>query len=282
MEKSAFVLVRDFDICISLCLYWNNTVNKITFIGVFVALTALPFSAFAAGVTSHFGPQELAGAPGLFSSAVVEASVFASTATGGTIDFALTNTSLLTEPEPGVFANAFITEFQFDLPGDYEPIFGDCSVIAPMGARFSQGAGNPVLATDIWRTLDWDFGPGTGGGMIARANEASLNNNNNAIFSNDALDLSGTPVENFAVGFLANSWEGAAFDTIIFRVRFEDSVPITDDDLNYYACDHLTLKFQGGDGSTWVGNYTVPEPGTLVLIGCGLAVMAGVVRRKMR
>lgn len=256
--------------------------NKILIIGAFVTLTALSFTRCAAGVSSHFGPQELIGAPGLFGKASVSVSIFESTATGGTVDFALTNTSLPNEPEAGIFANAFITEFQFDLPGDYEPIFGDCSVIAPMGVRFSQGAGNPVLATVIERTLDWDFGPGTGGGIVARANEASLNDNNNAIFSNHALDLSGTPVEDFAVGFLANSWEGAAFDTIIFRVKFEDSVPITGNDLNYYACDHLTLKFQGGDGSAWVGNYTVPEPGTLVLIGCGLAAMAGVVRKKLR
>ncbi len=256
--------------------------NKMTIIGVFTALTALSFSACAAGVTSHFGPQELVGAPGLYGSAVVKVSIFETTATGGTIDFALTNTSLLTELETDKFANAFITEFQFDLPDDYEPIFGDCSVIAPVGVRFAQGAGNPVLATGIERTLDWDFGSGTGGGIVARAYEAGENSNNNAIFSDNALDISGIPVEDYAEGFLRNSWDGAVFDTIIFRVKFEDSAPITEDDLDFYLCDHLTLKFQGGDGSAWVGNHCqVPEPGTLILIGCGLAVMAGVVRKKL-
>ena len=256
--------------------------NKMTIIGAFIALTALSFSAFAASVTTHFGPQELVGAPGLFGSAVVEASIFETTATGGTIDFALTNTSLLTELMPDKFANAFITEFQFDLPDDYEPIFGDCSVIAPVGVRFAQGAGNPVAATAIERTLDWDFGLGGGGGIVARAYEATENSNNNAIFSDNALDGAGIPVEDYAKGFLQNSWDGAVFDTIIFRIKFVDTAPITEDDLDFYLCDHLTLKFQGGDGSAWVGNYTVPEPGTLILIGCGLAALAGVVRKKLR
>ena len=260
--------------------------NKMKIIGVFVAMTALSFSAFAASVTTHFGPQELDGAPGLFSSAVVTASVFESTAIGGTIDFALTNTSPLTELEAGKFANAFISEFQFDLPGDYEPIFGDCSVIASVGVRFSQGPGNPVVATVIERTLDWNFGPGTGGGIVARAYEATENSNDNAIFSDNALDGAGIPLEDYAEGFLDNDWDGAVFDTIIFRIKFEDSVPITDDDLDFYIHDHLALKFQGGgDGSAWVGNHNMPEPSTIFLMigsASGLAVFAGIMRRKMR
>jgi len=258
--------------------------NKITIIVIFLALTAMSFCAYAGSVTSHFGPEMLIGTPRLFGSAVIEVSIFESTANGGTIDFALTNTSLLTELETDRFANAFITEFQFDLPDNFTPIFGDCSVIAPVGVRYAQGAGNPVAATDIERILDWDFDFGSGGGMIARAYEAAQNKNHNAIFSDNALDMSDIPVEDYAEGFLKNNWEGAVFDTIIFRIKLENSAPITEDDLDFFMCDNLTLKFQGGDGSAWVGNHCshIPEPSTLLLLAPALLGIAGVLRRKLR
>lgn len=256
--------------------------DKIVVVTAIVATLVISFSASAVSVTS-FGPAELEGAPGLFGSAEAEISIFESTATGGTIDFALTNTSLLTELDPGMFANAFITEFQFDLPDIFEPIYNDCSVIAPVGVRFAAGAGIPVVATDIERTLDWSFSPGTGGGIIARAHEASENSNNNVLFSDNALDGSGIPVEDYAEGFFENSWEGAVFDAIIFRIKFEDSRPIIEGDLDFYAEDHLTLKFQGGNGSGWVGNHPpIPEPGTLFLLAPALLGIAGVLRRKFR
>ncbi len=234
-----------------------------------ILLLVISCGASASSVTTHFGPKQLEGAAGsglLFGSAEVVVTVFETTPTGGTFDFALTNTSLTTELEPGKFANAFMTEFQFDLPDDFTPIFGSCSVIAEVGVRFAQGPGNPVLATDIERVLDWDFGTGTGGGMYARANEADQNSNNNAIFSDDALDASDIPVEDYAEGFLKNSWEGGVFDTIIFRVCFENSGPITEDDPPFYQDDHLTAFFQGGEGSVWAPNTPIPEPSTLLLL----------------
>ena len=232
-----------------------------------ILLLVISCGAFASSVTTHFGPKQLEGAAGsglLFGSAEVVVTVFETTPVGGTFDFALTNTSLTTELEPDKFANAFITELQFDLPDDYTPIFSSCSVIAEVGVRFAQGPGNPAVATGIERTLDWDFGAGTGGGMYARAYEADQYSNNNAIFGDDALDASDIPVEDYAEGFLMNSWEGGVFDTIIFRVCFENSGPITEDDLPFYQDDHLTAFFQGGEGSVWVAN--APEPSTLLLL----------------
>ncbi len=238
----------------------------------------------ADSITSIVRPVELDGAPGLFGSALIEVSVFESTPTGGTIDFAVTNTSPLTKLKPGKFANAYITEFQFDLPDDYRPVYNDSSVIAHPGVRFAQGARKPVLATDIERTLDWDFGVGTGGGELGRAFEAGLNRNNNAIFSDNSLDLYGIPLEDYAKGFLAKGkrgWEGAVFDTITFRVNIKGSDPITDDDLEFFEDSYLTLKFQGGDGSVWAGNH-LPEPSTTIMITVSgvLAVMAGIAKRK--
>ena len=154
----------------------------------------------ADSIVSSVGPVELDGAPGLFGSALIEVSIFDSTPTGGIIDFAVTNTSPLTELEAGCFANAFITEFQFDLPEGYLAMYEGSSVIALPDVRFAQGSDAPVLATDIERILDWDFGVGTGGGELARAFEAHLNRNNNAVFSDDALDPSGIPATFQVVG----------------------------------------------------------------------------------
>ncbi len=249
-----------------------------------LALVLITSTTQADSIISIVGPVELDGAPGLFGSALVEVSVFESTPTGGTIDFAVTNTSPLTELEPGRFANAFITKFQFDLPEDYQPVYDDSSVIAHPGVRFAQGAGNPVLATDVERTLGWGFGVGTGGGELDRAFEADLNSNNNAIFSDKSPDLSGIPVEDYAEGFLnygEHGWEGAVFDTITFRVNIKGSDPITDDDLQFFEDNYLTLKFQGGDGSVWAGNH-LPEPSTMIMITASavLAVMAWIAKRK--
>jgi len=240
-------------------------------------------SAFASSVTTHFGPKQLEGAAGtglLYGSAEIEITIFEITPMGGTFDFALTNTSLTVELEPDEFANAFVTELQFDLPDDFTPILGSCSVIAETGVRFAQEPGNPVGATGIERVLDWDFGFGTGGGMYARAYEADENSDNNAIFSDNALDASDIPVEDYAEGFLKDSWDGAVFDTIILRVCFENSGPITEGDLSFYQDDHLTARFQGGEGSGWAPNIVIPEPGTILMILGGLAGIAGIVRRR--
>ena len=255
---------------------------KKTMLAAFISAAFFVSAVPALSLTTAFGPQELEGAPGLFGSAAMSIDIVESTPNGGIVEFALTNTSPLTELEPGRFANAFITEFQFDLPGDYDPVYAASLVIARVGVRYARGAGNPVVATDIDRILDWDFGAGTGGGMYARAHEASQESNNNAIFSGNALDMSGIPVEDYAEGFLENSWDGGVFDTIVFRVEFVDSVPISEDDLLFYACDHLTLKFQGGDGSAWVSNHcvSVPEPFTAVLAAVG--VIAVLLRRRLR
>ena len=243
----------------------------------------------ADSIISNIGPVELYGAPGLFGSALIEVSIFESTPTGGIIDFAVTNTSPLTELEAGRFANAFITEFQFDLPEGYQPVYEESSVIALPGVRFAQGAGNPVLATDIERMLDWYFGVGTGGGELARAFMASLNSNDNAIFSDNALDPSGIPVEDYAEGFLRDGrhgWEGGVFDTITFRLVVEAPAPLTENDLEFFE-DSMTLKFQGGgDGSVWAASQAaghLPEPDTIIIMmaaGGVLAVMAGFARRK--
>lgn len=251
---------------------------------IVVVLASL--SAEAAVITTLFGPAELEGAagPGMMGSARVTASIFAVTPKGGVIDFALTNTSSLIQLQPGLFANAFVTELQFDLPDHYVPQYGQCFVIAPVGVRFAQGAGQTVHVTDIERALDWEFGTGTGGGLYARAYEADQETRNNAIFSADALDALGVPVEDYAEGFLKDSWEGGVFDTIIFRVTFENSGPITEGDLPFFTGDHLTVKFQGGEGSAFVPNYAeiVPEPATAALVFCGLAaaVMRGRGRRR--
>jgi hypothetical protein len=261
----------------------NN--NIVTAIGTVAVALMVCATAQALSVTTNFGPIELGGAPGLYGSATAVISIYDTTANGGTIDFAVTNTSLLTELELSQFANAFITEFQFDLPDDYTPIIGDCFVIARTGVRFSDGAGNPVVATGIDRTLNWSYGPGTGGGLYARANEATENSNKNAIFSDNALNGSGIPVEDYAVGFLKEKWDYAVFDEIIFRVKFENSAPIAEEDLFFFESDNLTLKFQGGGGSIWVPNhFEVPEPASLTLISAGVGLAAGMamVRRRMR
>jgi len=252
---------------------------KKTMLVAFVSAVFLVSAVPALSLTTAFGPQELVGAPGLFGSAAMSIDIVETTPNGGIVEFSLTNTSPLTELEPDRFANAFITEFQFNPPSDYEPVYAASSVIARVGVRYAQGAGNPVVATNIDRILDWDFGVGSGGGLYARANEASQNSNNNAIFSANALDISGVPVEDYAEGFLENGWDGGVFDTIVFRVEFVDSVPISEDDLLFYACDDLTLKFQGGNGSAWVPNHCVPEPFTAVLAAVG--VIAVLLRRRL-
>lgn len=243
--------------------------------GVLAILLLVPAAAFGLSVTTYFGPGELIGAPGLYGTATATMSLYSTSSNGGIIDFALTNTSLRKEMAAGKYANAFITEFQFDLPGSFAPVFSDCTVIAPIGVRFAQGAGSPVIATLIARMLDWDFGNGTGGGIYARAYEATEKSNNNAIFSGNALNASGIPVEDYAAGFLNDgNWDGAVFDTIIFRVKVADSRPLTEDDLRFFACGHLTLKYQGGNGSAWVPNHCeqVPEPSSLILL---LSVLPG-------
>jgi hypothetical protein len=200
-------------------------------------------------------------------------------------EFALTNTSALTELDPGQFANAIITEFQFNLPDGFTADYSASEVVAPIGVRFAQGDGNPVLATDIERLLNWAFGAGSGGGVVARDHEATESKNDNAIFSANALDLNSVPVEDYAAGFLnegKSGWDGAVFDTILFRVKAVGDRAITEDDLYFYGCDNLTLKFQGGGGSGWVSNHCtqVPEPSTWFMLLA--AAPAGVVALRSR
>lgn len=270
----------------------KNKKKKIPLLLAVLVPLLITSAAQADSIISSVGPVELYGAPGLFGSAQIEVSIFEGTPTGGIIDFAVTNTSPLTELAAGRFANAFITEFQFDLPEGYQPVYEESSVIALPGVRFAQGAGNPVLATDIERTLDWDFGRGTGGGWLGRAFEADLNRNDNAIFSDNALDPSGTPVEDYARGFLndgRHGWEGGVFDTITFRLVVDAPAPLTENDLEFFE-DSMTFKFQGGGGSVWAASQAadqvgglIPEPDTIIIImaaGGVLAVMAGFARRK--
>ena len=110
-------------------------------LAVFVSAVFLVSAVPALGLTTAFGPQDLVGVPGLFGSATMSIGIVETTPNGGIVEFALTNTSPLTELEPGRFANAFITEFQFDLPGDYDPVYAASSVIARVGVRYAQGAG---------------------------------------------------------------------------------------------------------------------------------------------
>ena len=111
-----------------------------------VALLCISFSAaeatyLAGPVTAHFGPHDLVGVPGLAARADVSVYLYETTDHGGTLDFHVTNTSPLTELEPGFFVNSFITHFQFNLPDSagqkYKPVDGECFVIAPVGVRFA-------------------------------------------------------------------------------------------------------------------------------------------------
>jgi hypothetical protein len=241
------------------------------FVGSFLALLTL--TAHATNVVTAFGPALLpnAAGPNMFGSAQIEVSIFQTTPNGGIVDFALTNTSARILLQPGEYANAFVTVLQFDLPDHYVPIYNQCQLLALVGVRFANGAGNPVVTTTLMRVLNWTFELGTGGGLYARANEADEQQNYNAIFSANALNTSGVPVENYANGFLKSAYDYGVFDTVIFRVKFENDGPITEGDLPFFSNNHLTVKFQGGNGSVWTPNQgIIPEPASFALLLPGL------------
>jgi len=243
--------------------------------GATLAITAIlcPLTAYANVITA-FGPAQLEGAagPNMYGSAQIQVSIYQTTPNGGIIDFALTNTSLNILLQPGMYANAFITELQFDLPDAYVPITDQCQVLAPVGVRFANGSGNPVVTDTLMHVLNWTFTtPANGGGLYARANEAEEQKNYNAIFSANALNTSGVPVEDYANGFLKDAYDYGVFDTVIFRVKFENDGPITEGDLPFFSNDHLTVKLQGGNGSVWTPNQgIIPEPASFALLLPGL------------
>jgi len=242
-------------------------------LGTLMALLVglIPVTALATNVITAFGPALLpnAAGPNMFGSAQMQVSIYQTMPLGGIIDFALTNTSPHILLQPGKYANAFIPEIMFDLPDDYVPIYDQCQVLAPVGVRFSNGPGNQVVTTTIMRALDWVYETGHGGGLYVHANESTDVKNYNAVFSANALNTSGVPVDDYAQGWLKNNWRGGVFDTVIFRVKFENSGPITEGDLPFFSDDHLTVKFQGGDGSVFAPNHAmaiVPEPASLLLL----------------
>ncbi len=258
--------------------------RNIKIITLVLSFLAMSLPACADSVQSAFAPVELEGAagPGMYGMATAEVSLHSTTTDGGYIDFALTNTSNRIELESGKFANAFITEFRFDLPEGYTQDDSNSSVIAQIGVRFADGKDDPVVATGIERLLDWDYGNANGAPVeLRRAFMSDLGGGSkNVIFSENALDGFGVPVDDYEEGFLKKSFSSGVFDTIIFRVKVEGGDPLAESDLAMYESGHLTVKFQGGEGSGRVGNVTVPEPATIILIGLGVSALAGIARRK--
>ena len=257
--------------------------TNVKIITLVLSFLAMSLPACADSVQTTFGPVELDGAvgTGMYGMAAAEVSLHSTTADGGCIDFALTNTSELIELEEGLYANAFITEFRVDLPEGYTQDDSNSSVIAQIDVRFANGIDNPVEATTIERSLDWDYEDADGAsGPLRRAFLSDLGGGSkNVIFSENALDGFGVPVDDYEHGFLGESFDSGVFDTIIFRVKVEGDYPLKESDLAMYECDYLTVKFQGGEGSGRVGN-TIPEPATVILIGLGVSALAGIVRRK--
>ncbi len=163
-------------------------------------------------------------------------------------------------------------------------------MIAQIGVRFADGKNDSVEATTIERLLDWDYGDANGApGELRRAFMADLGGGSkNVIFSDNALDGSGIPIDDYEEGFLGNAYRSGVFDTIIFRVKVEGGDPLTEDDLLMYAGDHMTVKYQGGEGSGRISNNeippttNVPEPQTIVMIGTALAGLAAFARRRIK
>ena len=86
------------------------------------------------------------------------------------------------------------------------------------------------------------------------------------IHSESSLDVNGLALYEF--GDHTSSWEHWISEGELFDSSGASLIP-------YY--DSLN------DWTTYaLGDYSIPEPGTILLIGCGLSALAGIVRRKIR
>jgi len=212
--------------------------------------------------------------------------LFSTTADGGMIDIAVTNTSLLYH-NGSTYANAFFGTLDFNCPAGFT-LDGGASSVKTLGTnsvRFSNGKLNPVVISALDKTLDWAYNTHGSHGTFEATNHA----NNNTIWSSNAL-VGGIPKDSFNNGKFEAAYTGAVFDVVHFYVEVKGgNRPLMASDLDMYINGNLTIHWQGGGGSIWDTNSGssdpntgIPEPSTLLLlVGGAMAVGTGIIRRKL-
>ena len=244
---------------------------------LFVMATSVAYGS----VVTYFPSTDIADGNGIYASAT------ASVTTGtGYVDITIQNTSSRGPLIDSEYANPFLVELEFTFPDGLSVDTANSYVSSLAGSYFAQGKDPNVASySAASRTLNYDVidrddPKGLMKKCLMSHAEAGVNQNDNTAASINVLDGSYIPQEGHMVGFLnanPDTYSGAVFDTVTYHIIFDQTDAEVPESF-YTVADKLVVKYQGG-GDYSLHVYNVPEPATVVLLGCGFLALAKMRRR---